>query len=77
MFYKMIQEMQYNLPYVYSCFNKQIDKTILEAKGEVEAFVENKIRSAGVDHIGGEMIVDNRNPNKKIKIDFKGNNEDE
>lgn len=65
----LVREMRSNVPYIYDCFNGAMDKTILEAKGEVEAFVENKIRSIGVEHAGGEMIVDQRDPNKKLVIE--------
>jgi len=43
------QDINLNMPFVQAQFNKAMDKTILEAKGEVEAFVSNKITSLGVE----------------------------
>ena len=34
-----------NTEFVYSQFNEQMDKTVMEAKGEIEAFCQNKINS--------------------------------
>lgn len=34
-----------NTEFVYAQFNRQMDKTVMEAKGEVEAFVQNKMNS--------------------------------
>lgn len=34
-----------NAQYVYNCFNEQMDKTVKEAKGEIESFMQNKIRT--------------------------------
>lgn len=42
------QEIESNIPYVASSFNEQMDKTVMEAKGEVEGFVMHKIISAGL-----------------------------
>ena len=67
---KIIQEMRSNIPFVYDCFNEAMDKTILEAKGEVEAFVEHKLRSIGIEnHAGGDMIVDKRKPGAVFELD--------
>jgi hypothetical protein len=38
-----------NLPFLQSSFTKQVDKTIMEAKGECEAFVTNAIHKLGVE----------------------------
>lgn len=34
-----------NTEFVYSQFNEQMDKTVMEAKGEIEAFCQNRINS--------------------------------
>lgn len=34
-----------NTEFIYNQFNEQMDKTTLEAKGEIEAFMQNKINS--------------------------------
>jgi hypothetical protein len=51
------QDINSNLPFVQKSFNEQMDKTVLEAKGEIEAFVENKIHSAGLEHLKSEIKV--------------------
>ena len=38
-------EMNGNREFIYKQFNEQMDKTTLEAKGEIEAFCQNKINS--------------------------------
>lgn len=55
------QEVKSNIPYIGSCFNEQMDKTVLEAKGEVEAFVNNKVNSLGIEGLKNEMIMLNEN----------------
>lgn len=37
-----------NLSFIGASFNEQMDKTVMEAKGEVEGFVENKLRAISV-----------------------------
>lgn len=44
-----------NIPFMYSSFNEQMDKTVTEAKGEVEAFVTNKITSLGIEAMKNEF----------------------
>ncbi len=48
----LLQGVKSNIPYVSKQFGEQMDKTITEAKGEIEAFIEHKIRSAGLEAIG-------------------------
>lgn len=45
------QEIGSNLPFVNSQFNEQMDKTVLEAKGETEAFFINKINQLGLTEL--------------------------
>lgn len=45
------QDIGSNLPFTESQFNKQIDKTIVEAKAEIEGFFETKIRDIGIEHL--------------------------
>jgi predicted transcriptional regulator len=49
------QEVRSNMPFAYRCFNEQMDKTVTEAKGEVEAFVTNKITSLGIKALQDEF----------------------
>lgn len=49
------QEIGSNIPFIQQSFNEQMDKTVLEAKGEVEGFVMNKIISTGLEGLQNEM----------------------
>jgi ElaB/YqjD/DUF883 family membrane-anchored ribosome-binding protein len=42
------QEVKSNIPFMMSMFNEQMDKTVQEAKGEIEAFTQNKINTLGL-----------------------------
>lgn len=42
---KIYSEINANMNYTYQMFNEQMDKTVSEAKGEIEAFCQNKINS--------------------------------
>ncbi len=42
---KIYQSINGNSDFVYRMFNEQMDKTTTEAKGEIEAFMQNKINS--------------------------------
>lgn len=41
-------ELHCNFPFIYDSFNEQMDNTVTEAKGEIEAFTEMKLMSAGL-----------------------------
>lgn len=43
-----------NLPFTYRMFNEQMDKTVLEAKGEFEAMVQHTITSLGLQALKAE-----------------------
>jgi hypothetical protein len=45
------QEIRSNIPFIQSMFNEQMDKTVNEAKGEIEAFTQNKIHSLGIEKL--------------------------
>jgi hypothetical protein len=44
-------EIYSNIPFVNSQFNEQMDKTVNEAKGEIDAFVLNKVTSLGLEKL--------------------------
>lgn len=48
-----------NQEFVYKQFNEQMDKTVTEAKGEIEAFVQNKMNSIAREALvnGSETIL--------------------
>lgn len=45
------QEIRSNLPFVMSMFNEQMDKTVMEAKGEIEAFTQHKVHALGLERL--------------------------
>lgn len=47
-----------NARYVYNCFNEQMDKTVKEAKGEIESFMQNKIRTFAAKAISESTDID-------------------
>jgi len=51
------QDLQSNLKFVMQSFNKQVNKSVTEAKGEIEAFVETKVRSYGIEHLKKDAQV--------------------
>ena len=55
MLYKIEQDIRDNLPFVEKQFKKQMDKTITEAKGEVEAFFTSRIHALGSEKLVKEL----------------------
>ena len=53
--YKIEQDIRDNIHFVYRQFNKQMDKSVTEAKGEVEAFFTHKIHSLGSKKLVEEL----------------------
>jgi len=43
------------VPFLYSSFNEQMDKTVLEAKGEVESFIQNKISGIAMNALQNNL----------------------
>lgn len=59
-----------NIDFIAEQFNEQMDKTVMEAKGEIEAFCQNKVNSiasaALVEHKDDLLKLEN---NKEAKRD--------
>lgn len=51
-----------NVEFTYEMFNEQIDKTVMEAKGEIESFYQNKINS-----IAQATLVENKEDLVKLE----------
>jgi hypothetical protein len=51
------RELGSNIPFVASQFNEQMDKTVTEAKAEIEGFYEGKIRSLGIESLQGQIKI--------------------
>lgn len=54
---KLRMEVGANMPFVMECFNEQVEKTITEAKSEVDAFITGKIHELGVQALQGDMPI--------------------
>ena len=44
-----------SIPFVQSQFNEAMDKTVSEARAEVDSFIETKIHSLGIDALNSEV----------------------
>ena len=53
---KLINTLEDAMPFLQKGFNESMDKTVSEAKGEVEAFVMHKVTSLGIEGLQKEMI---------------------
>lgn len=53
--YHIEQDIRANLPFVHKQFNRQMDKTMTEAKGEIEAFFTNAIYALGSEKLVEEL----------------------
>ena len=63
---KINREIKSNTPFIMSQFNEQMDKTVKEAKGEVEAFTQNKMHSLALEALkqDNEWIENIKEQNK-------------
>lgn len=59
---KLKQDINENREYIYKQFNEQMDKTTMEAKGEIEAFMQNKLTS-----IANATLVEQRESLLKLE----------
>lgn len=50
------QEINNNIPYIKKQFTNQMDKTVLEAKNEFEAFIEDKLKHIGLEKFKKELV---------------------
>ena len=53
----LIQEIDSNIPHYGDQFERQMNKTVTEAKGEVEAFIQTKIITAGLASLQGDQAM--------------------
>ena len=56
-------EVSGNAKFAYECFTEQMNKTVMEAKGEIEAFCQNKINS-----IAQAALVEQADDIKRLEI---------
>lgn len=56
--YKINQDLKENLKFVVSSFKEQMDKTITESHGEIEAFFDMKIQALGLDALQQNNLIE-------------------
>jgi len=54
------QHVASNIPYMSATFNEQMDKTVTEAKGEIDAFVMNKVNTLGMQKLEELKLLNNK-----------------
>ena len=59
---KLSMDLGCNLDFIADQFNKQMDKTVMEAKGEIESFCQNKINA-----IASAALVEHRDEILKLE----------
>lgn len=59
---KLKQDINTNRNFIYKQFNEQMDKTVMEAKGEIEAFMQNKINSIARESLESRSSCDIETP---------------
>jgi hypothetical protein len=52
----LVQDIQKNVPFVNDQFMEQMDKTVTEAKGEIEAYVNHVVQKTGVEALRSGLV---------------------
>jgi len=65
---KLMRIVDDSIPFLQKSFNEAMDKTVNEAKGEVEAFVMNKVTSLGIEKMKDDLIQLQETTEKEILI---------
>lgn len=59
---KINMQLKSNIPFLVKCFDEQIEKSVSHSKSEVEAYIQNKINSLGLqalkEQFNGLMITE-------------------
>lgn len=63
------QHINSNLPFVQKQFNEAMDKTVTEAKSEVESFVFNRVTSLGIEGLKTNLLELEGNDHTKEKLE--------
>jgi len=63
--HSLFVEIESNIPFVKRQFTEQMDKTTLEAKGEIEGFFLSKITSLGIKNLKMENVLGLTNKGEK------------
>ena len=65
-----------NLPFVYEQFNRQIDKTVADAKNDIEGYITSKIIETGIESLKADFHILNTTNNEQKQIDILNVNEE-
>lgn len=57
MFEHLTTEIKNNIPFFERMFEEQMDKTVVEAKGEIEAFITNAVTQTGLETLRKEGLM--------------------
>ncbi len=56
MLHMLVMEVRQNLPFIQSSYNEAMDKTTMEAKSEIESFVNHQVNTLGLDQFKKQFI---------------------
>jgi len=62
----LVQEIESNIPFVHTCFNHSVNKTVTEAKGEIDATLQTMRERLGDKVLAGEIEVPMLEETKEI-----------
>ncbi|EKC69761.1 hypothetical protein OBE_04248 [human gut metagenome] len=65
------QELKSNIPYLQKLFAEQMDKTVTEAKGEFETYLQNKMNSIALAAISEQMKQEEISLNRNMIPEWK------
>lgn len=54
----LLQEIRSNVPFVQSQFNEAMDKVVNEAKGEIDAHVDQKLHGLGIEGLKSQQLLE-------------------
>ncbi len=69
--FKLVQEVRANIPFIQSSFNEAMDKTTMEAKVELEAFMTHQIVSLGIQEFKKQFEITDDEKTTGKAITFK------
>lgn len=64
---QLVQDVRSNLPFIATQFNETMDKIVLAAKGEADAFLTRTITEAGLDKLRAEGLLEGK-PRRKLRL---------
>jgi len=56
MLHMLVMEVRQNLPFIQSSYNEAMDKTTMEAKSEIEAFVNHQVHTLGLEQFKKQFL---------------------